>query len=130
MSWRLGLFPPFSTPALSYLLALDTHTLSCQIVHGKDEPPVEGGLPSQGVVVDICRLSILLEPKEPPGDRVLLPGVPVCGRHPPDTSGSRGVPLGTGRLQQGNNPGARWPSGALLPACLTLSHRYHSFSLC
>lgn len=77
MSWRLGLFPPFSTPALSYLLALDTHTLSCQIVHGKDEPPVEGGLPSQGVVVDICRLSILLEPKEPPGDRVLLPGVPI-----------------------------------------------------
>lgn len=52
--------------------------------------------------MDICLLSILLEPKEPPRDRVLSPGVPVCGPHPPDTRGSRGVPLGTGRLQQGN----------------------------
>lgn len=34
--------------------------LSCQVVHGEDEPPVEVALPSEGVVVDICLLHVLL----------------------------------------------------------------------
>lgn len=53
---------PASHHMACYLLTLDTHTLSCQVVHSEDEPPVEVALSSQRVVVDIRLLHVLLEP--------------------------------------------------------------------
>lgn len=56
----LGASDSFPSAPFPYLLALDAYPLRHQIVHVKDEPPIEDGLPSQGVIVDICLLSILL----------------------------------------------------------------------
>jgi hypothetical protein len=40
--------------------------LSCQVLEGKDEAPVEVALPCEGAVVDVCGLGVLgtLQPAE------------------------------------------------------------------
>lgn len=47
-------------PCSRYLLAQDAYLLRCQVVQGEDEPPVEAAFPSQGAIVDICLLHVLL----------------------------------------------------------------------
>lgn len=52
-----------SPPQAGYLLAQDAHLLGCQVVHCEGEAPVEAALPSEGVVMDVRRLPVLLKPE-------------------------------------------------------------------